>query len=312
MCRGPNRTLTHSQKNNSAIETIVATPSSILADRTSATARYKKLTWFFIAAASVVGSGCVLMHHFNYTELLVILWCTVGGTFLIYRINDYIDTEHAFRFNVRAFLKEKRHMIIVAHLFLIAFPVAFFTITPFSFIVLASVAALGVFYSITFPLGAFQFRLKNVFLLKNISIGIAWGSLVLVGAGKLLVPDVVALFLFTSIQVAIGSMIRDIPDLEKDREAGAKTFPVLYGGKATMRFLFLANILSAAVLVYPRITKGIIGVIAITVLWRTVNLLKLNRNINDRLWGQTLNLFTCTIIFLGVLLKFIVDELARG
>ncbi len=252
------------------------------------------------------------MHHFNYTELLVILWCTVGGTFLIYRINDYIDTEHAFRFNILEFLKEKRHMLIVAHLFLIAFPVAFFTITPFSFMVLASVAVLGVFYSITFPLGTFRFRLKNVFLLKNISIGIAWGSLVLVGAGELLVPDVVALFLFTSVQVAIGSMIRDIPDAEKDREAGAKTFPVLYGDNATMRFLFLINTLSVGILMYPGITSGIIGVIAITVLWRTVNLLKLNRNFNDRLWGQTLNLFTCTVIFLVVLLKYFVDEFARS
>lgn len=288
------------------------TTAHITTERTSTAAKYKKLTWFFIAAASIVGSGCLLMHHFNYTELLVILWCTVGGTFLIYRINDYIDTEHALRFNILEFLKEKRHMIIVAHLFLIAFPVAFFTITPFSFIVLASVAVLGVFYSITFPMGAFRFRLKNVFLLKNISIGVAWGSLVLVGAGNLLVPDVVALFLFTSVQVAIGSMIRDIPDVEKDREAGAKTFPVLYGDKATMRFLFLTNTLSVGLLLYPGITNGIIGVIAITVLWRTMNLLKLSRNFNDKLWGQTLNLFTCTVIFLVVLLKYFVDEFARS
>lgn len=304
--------LTHSPKSRHAALPRVIAPLYKVEERSVAVSRYKKLTWFFIAAASVAGSGCVLTHHFNYTELLVMLWCTIGGTFLIYRINDYIDTEHGFRFNVLEFLREKRHLLIVAHLFLFAFPVAFFTITRFSFFVLSAVAALGVFYSISVPLGKFTFRLKNVFLLKNISIGVAWGSLVLVGAGTLESADVVALFLFVSIQVAIGSMIRDIPDEEKDHEAGARTFPVLYGAKATMQFLFLTNVLSAVLLLYPGITGGIIEVIVITVLWRMLTLVKLTQDIHNRTWGQTLNLFTCTVIFLTVLLKFAIDEFARG
>ena len=281
-------------------------PPTVFA-RSESPARYKRLTWFFVGAVSLLGAGCLLTRHFNYVELLVLMWCTLGGTFLIYRINDYIDTEHGFRFNILAFLLEKRHMIIAAHLFFIAFPVAYFTITPFCFMVLAAVAALGVFYSISFSLGSYRFRLKNVFLLKNISIGLAWGSLVLVGAGSIASPDVLVVFLFASIQVTVGSMIRDIPDREKDRDAGARTYPVLFGDAATLRFLFIANIASVLLIFIPELSVPLMVTIGVTVAWRTIILWKLRNNYDNRLWGQTLNLFTCTVIFLMVFFKFLLD-----
>lgn len=290
----------------------MASHSNNFETRGKKNAKYKNLVWFFVAASSVVASGCLIVKHFDYVEISILLWCTIGGTFLIYRINDYIDSEQTFRFNIRQFLSEKRHLIIVLHLFLFAFPVAFFTISKFSFVVLSVIAALGVFYSISFSVGTFRFRLKNVLLLKNISIGLAWGGLVFVGAGESMVPDVVVLFLFTSVQVAIGSMIRDIPDKQKDEEAGAKTVPVVFGLRATLLALYIFNLLSLALLAHPEITDGIAGVILITVFWRMINLMKLNIHSADRLWGQVLNLFTCVIIFLGVLLKYAIDEFTRG
>jgi 4-hydroxybenzoate polyprenyltransferase len=246
----------------------------------------------------------LLNNERNWLELIVLLWCNFCGIVLIYTINGYVD-QLSFKFNLREFFEERWHVIFVIQLFLFTFPVAFLTISSFRFIAFALMASLGIIYSAGFRQNEYRFRVKNIFLFKNLSIGIAWGTLVLIGAGDFRDPDVISLFIFASIQVFIGSMIRDVPDLQKDKEQGVKTFPVLFGLNATFWFMHLVNFSSVLSAFFTGWSQGTLLIIITGISWRFINLWKLKGNAESKVWGQTINLATCAVILFLVIIQYL-------
>jgi 4-hydroxybenzoate polyprenyltransferase len=264
---------------------------------------FRHLALFLVASSSLLVSGYVINHEQNWLELMVLLWCNFCGVILIYTLNGYADETGKFRW--QEFFNERWHVVFVAQLVLFTFPIAFFAVSIFRFVAFALIASLGIIYATGIRQNGRNYRVKNIFLFKNISIGAGWGALVLVGAGNFTNPDVITLFIFAGMQVLIGSMIRDIPDMEKDRSCGVKTFPVLFGMNNTLIFLHLVNFCSVFAAFFSGWSQSILIIIAAVIAWRSINLWKLKEAASSRMWGHTVNLFTCSVILLLVIIQFV-------
>jgi 4-hydroxybenzoate polyprenyltransferase len=266
---------------------------------TSNTIRFKSLVWFFTASTSLLLTGFLVGGIFDICHLLILMWCNFIGVFLVYRFNDCIDQDQDLKFNLKFFFSFRVHRIVVGQFVLITIPIAIYFLNIFTLSVLAIGAIAGVLYSVNFRIGNFQFRLKNIFLVKNLLIGAIWGSLILAGAGRFDYRELVELlFLYTSLQVFIGGMIRDVPDLEKDRLAGVKSFPVVFGIRNTIIFMHIVNFASYAITAYIY-KEPALALLPLPTAWRFVNLLLLSTAPNDKRWHQIMNLSTCTLILIS-------------
>lgn len=269
--------------------------------------KFKPLFLFFIASNSLLLAGSTISHSWSIPQLLLLQWCGICGIFLIYRFNDFIDQAHSFRFNIRRFLRIKLHILVIAQLIFITFPLAIHYLSGFRIITLTTIGILGILYSLNFPFKGRNNRIKNIFLIKNISIGFAWGSLILVGADGLNQRFTMALFLFTSLQVVIGSMIRDIPDTARDKTDHVRTLPALFGIGATLKVLHTLNIASVvpAFIVYNN--NGFLVFMLLIITWRFISFIKINKQNNSLLWTQTYNLLTCFFILIILLVQYLFD-----
>lgn len=267
--------------------------------------KFKPLHLFFIASNSLLLAGSIVTHTWNLSQLLLIQWCGVCGIFLIYRFNDFIDQTHSFRFNIKRFFSIKLHVIVIAQLLFITFPLALNLLSDFRIIMLLSICLLGVLYSLNFPFNGRNNRIKNIFLVKNIFIGFAWGSLILVGAGVFHHRLTMGLFIFTSLQVVIGSIIRDIPDIERDKTDRVKSLPAVFGTKATLHVLHALNLLSFLSGYLMEKNNGFLLFMLMIISWRFISFIKIQKHNDSKLWTQTFNLLTCFLIFIIILVQYL-------
>lgn len=264
--------------------------------------KFKNLLLFFVASSSLIVSGFIVGNTKDLYQLGLLLWCNFTGVFLVYRLNDSIDQNRDLKFNIISFFAIPLHKLVVLQFLIVLIPLSVIYLNSFILTILSIAASLGILYSINFKIGAYQFRLKNVFLVKNLLIGLTWGSLVLIGAGSLVNPFLTLLFVFASTQVFLGGMIRDIPDLEKDKLAKVQSFPVILGVPATISFMHLVNIGVASYVMYTMFHWQIVVFFGVPTLWRSINIYLVGKSPSNREWSQYMNLFTCVIILLMLLL----------
>lgn len=238
--------------------------------------------------------------------ILLLLTC-FSGVYAIYRLNDFIDSEWNLRNNLRFFFKERNHVFFTLIFAGVIIPLALIYLPWTTFVLLGISGLIGALYSLKFTYNTRIFRIKNTFILKNLSIGLVWGNLVLIGVGNLNQPMIIEIFIFTCLQVFIGSVIRDIPDIEKDRSSKVQTLPIVLGVPKTLVLLQILNMLSLLVCLggYP---IQLLIIVVPAVLWRALTLVILRKNENSVLWGQYANLFTCTLIFLSLLIVHLIYD----
>lgn len=261
---------------------------------------FKNLTYFYLAAFSLYFSGFIGTTIYSYTAIIIQVISVFLGVFLVYRINDVIDNDSNFSFSLRVFLSHPKHIIAFVAL-LIAIPIAIVYLSPFSFIVLGISAIVGFLYSFRVRIFQVDFRLKNIFLIKNILIGFVWGALLLISSGCFN-QYLFNLFLFISIQVFIGSIIRDLADKASDLNDGVNSLPILIGEKPTIHFLHFINF-GSLFTIYVSFDKTLFALLILVVLWRCINLIFLHNNYQSVFWGQKVNLLTCTFIFILLFIK---------
>jgi 4-hydroxybenzoate polyprenyltransferase len=269
--------------------------------------KFKPLYLFFLASNSLLFAGSSVTHTWNIPQLLIIQWCGICGIFLIYRFNDFIDQTHDFSFSIRRFLNTKLHVFVLGQLFFITLPLAIYFLSDFRLIMLICICMLGILYSLNFPLNGKNYRIKNIFLVKNIVIGFAWGSLILVGAGLFQDKFVIGLFIFTSIQVIIGSVLRDIPDIEKDKTDQVSSLPVVFGTSTSLFVLHALNLFSFLIGFLLKSDAAFLIFMLIILTWRAITFIKIQKNNTSKLWSQTLNLLTCFFIFIIILVQYLFD-----
>lgn len=292
-----------SERNNSTKWTTSAVVLANVPVQDVAVPVYKRLTLFFVAANALLLAGQLLFQAFNWSDFLLLQWCGVTGVMVVYRFNDMIDHAKDFKFNAQHVLGNKLNLFVLLQMLFLLIPIAFRSFSPERIIVLLLICSLGVLYSVKFRFKDQYYRIKHLFLVKNILIGVLWGALVLVGADNFSDPQVLALFLFTTLQVMIGSIIRDIPDTEADRKDGVQTLPVMIGFRGTMTYLHLFNAVSliSAALLFP--IGSVVFMLTIVVIWRMMLLFNVGQQPDKKWFTNTLNLFTCVIILLALLLK---------
>ncbi len=104
----------------------------------------------------------------------------------------------------------------------------------------------GYLYSKGINLGKLNLKLKGGLGIKNLVVGLTWGTFIVGIAGNGIGNCLPALlvFLYYASKLFINSTIYDFKDVRGDLMAGIKTLPVSFGEKNTRRLLLALHIMS--------------------------------------------------------------------
>lgn len=265
---------------------------------------FLRITLFIVASLALIFSGFLLNNDKTILKFLTLMLCTSSGVVIVYRLNDASGNSLSFMAQIVKFLQNKFHQFVIAQFIVFCLPLAFFYLDRQSFFMLSMAGLLGLFYTVSVRINGKPQALKKIFLVKNISIGLAWGLLVLVGAGETTHPFLFPLFCFVSVQVFIGSVIRDLPDVNYDEESGIRSLPRILGTRKSLLVLHLMNALSCLVFIVDKELNWSLILGLVVVFWRFVNLLGCAFQPRNLIWSQFVNLGTCLVIFLMVFINY--------
>lgn len=242
--------------------------------------------------------GFVLSGSTDWVRLALLIWFNTAGVFMIYRFNDFVDQKFTFK-NIKEELSAFNIHSVMIYAIILSLPLAFFVFSLFTFCVLIATGFLGLLYS--FPLNKEWLRLKNIFFVKNAIIGFCWGSLILIGADGITNEFILPFFLFASVQVFIGSVLRDVPDRKKDLENKARTLPIVMGMFPAFLFIHSLNLFSVLFCYMADDWHALEKMIFPVILFRFVVIARSGNDPGSIFWNQTMNLMTCVFLFLMIL-----------
>jgi len=163
------------------------------------------------------------------------------ATFSIYLLNTVTDFKEDIINNPqKAELISHRKKIYI--FFIVSYTTSLFVgylVKPVCVLILLIPLLVGIFYSIEIK----DFRLKNVFLGKNVSISFSWAmdaSLFPFLFQKNII-SFFAVFSFIFLKGMINTILFDLRDIRGDAIANIKTIPVVIGKKMTTLLLILLN-----------------------------------------------------------------------
>lgn len=255
---------------------------------------------FAVPALCLLLSGLLMrQEQMDYLELFLLSWATISGILIVYRFNDYTCGFSSPWKPVITFFSDWQNVFLVVQFFLVGIPLSWFYLNIFQFLVLAISGIIGIAYAVNFRLGALSWFPKRKFPIKNILIGSVWAALFIVGLGR--EPEFLdwVFYVFIAVQVFIGSIIRDVPDVEMDQMRNTKSLPVLLGAKNAIVMLHVFNALSLSLcLISAAFCFYVFFPVAV---WRSIGLMFLQQDPNNPYWSQYANLYTCVLIFVGVI-----------
>ncbi|WP_070138395.1 UbiA family prenyltransferase [Crocinitomix algicola] len=264
--------------------------------KTPANPSFNRLSLFGIAAVSLSYSG-LLFRKFIASDIIHLGLLVFFGVILVYRVN------HAFYFNNQ--LRKNLVHFFSFPLHLLAFLIAIFTgihyytyANQMPILILIIGGSVGGLYAIPLTIKSKTVRLKNVIFMKNIVIGFVWGTLVIAGAYPIISRDVLWFFFAVFMQVFMGSVIRDMPDIKSDVNLNINTIPGKYGRKMTLILLHSTNLLVLLTLFLSNASFNIQITFYFIFIARAINLIGLAHGSNHIFWTQFYNLNICTLIFI--------------
>ena len=179
-------------------------------------------------------------------------------TFSVYNMNRKTDRSEDAINHSRRFAFTQKYAGVLWYSSLAGYAVAFLVAGyygPWALLATAVPLASGILYSIPFmPKGCRDRRLKDVPLVKNLLIGLAWAVPVAclpaacTGAPFGMMTVVVGLFFF--LLSFINSTVFDIRDVAGDAGTGVKTIPVMLGIRKTKILLSFLNLAGIAVVLW--------------------------------------------------------------
>lgn len=258
------------------------------------------LLLFLLAATALLLTGHVLNPILFKGQMLLLLWSGWSGTYAIYQIGDVFTKPTLKEFFAQ--FQGKTLLAVFVFQLLFVLPILSWIFLPaICFWTFFGVFTFGLLYSFPFKIGSSTRVLKKIFLVKNTFIGFSWGALILVGAGQLDIGSVTwRLFLFVSLHIFIGSILRDHFDVEKDRENKLKTLPVVMGIERSSIMLNLSNLVIMVVFFFFMNTYIEIIILVSITLYKAVLFFGAARRPSSVLWTQTLNIGFNYLIFILV------------
>ena len=261
----------------------------------------KRLLLFLLATLALLLSGSLVNNNVNLEQIFVIITAGFCGVVLFYDVG-WIDYKSSLSVQFKQFLSYERK-VFYSIVLLLLIPYALTVLPPLSFFTFAITAFLAFMYSHPIKINDQIIRLKNIFLVKNLMIGFAWGALVLIGAGSMEDRTAVWLTLFAMVQVFVGSMIRDVSDVNVDPERGIRSIPVVLGIEPSINLMHLINGASFGIAIFSEWSFNLMILFGIIVGWRAITLMMLKGNIHSPFWVQTANLMTCCLFFFILLIQ---------
>jgi 4-hydroxybenzoate polyprenyltransferase len=261
----------------------------------------KPIHLFLIAANSLLFAGFLFNLNQSFLQVLFLFLCCSSGVYIIYKLIYLFDFSSGFIENKQNLMKTKRNWLFIISFTFLVIPLSIYILSSFQVGLFISISFFGVLYSFPIRTNKKIVKVKNIFILKNILIGACWGCLVLIGANDFESKRLIQLALFCSLQVFIGSVIRDIPDLLLDSKKGAYTLPLVLGVSKTIGVIQIVNLISIFLLFY--LDASFLMTVLIVSIFRLFTLTQVNKNEHLKMWTQTANLMTCFLIFLLQLIQ---------
>jgi 4-hydroxybenzoate polyprenyltransferase len=155
----------------------------------------------------------------------------------------------------------------------------------------------GYLYSKGLNFGKLNLKLKGGLGVKNLVVGLTWGTFIasIAGVGLESPLPVLLVFFYYGSKLFINSAIYDFKDIKGDLMAGIKTLPVSLGEKNTRKLLLVLHIISHSLLI-AAIAMNLLAFEPVVVLYSFfigmlyIFRLTLNRE-NETTWGKTERLF---------------------
>lgn len=195
-----------------------------------------------IAAASVAVSTMLLV---GYPVELGPVFIVFAVTMFVYGLNRLTDIEEDEQNVPRRAAYTRRYghawLLLAVGAYLTAVWLALVWQLPMvEFMALPLVV--GVLYS--------RFRLKRLFVVKNLLVGVSWGVIplgVCVYFGGRWTVEIGFLFWYVSVMLTVAAIVFDIKDIDGDEEQGIRTLPVTHGPRATKVLAGAVNVVVIAV-----------------------------------------------------------------
>ncbi len=199
---------------------------------------------YLACGAAIVAYATALT--FGLTLTWEVLFIPFASGFFIYTLNRYTDKgEDRINVPVRVQFFER-----YGQWFLAASAIVYCAALAIAFIKGALILTLSAFPLCVGLLYSFL-GLKKVIIGKNLSVGVAWGSTVLLTGAfyeNLSLP-VLLLFVFFAIEFFVNTVIFDVKDIQGDQAHGIVTLPVALGIRRTQRICYALNGVALALLV---------------------------------------------------------------
>lgn len=215
-----------------------------------------------IEAASFIVLGLAYMDVLPpFEKIIPMLSCAFFGTLGIYSFNVVTDRNEDFinkPFSaINLGRKTERHILYFSLICKLIALVSAYLISLAVFDIVGIVILGSFIYSHKMMAGG---RLKDMFILKNISVAFFWALTPLIPmlVYEFSIPSAyLAIVFFVFISGFISSMTSDLKDVRGDQKAGIKTFPAVFGMEMTLIFLFVLNTLGVIALAVGWLSMGL-------------------------------------------------------
>jgi len=203
-----------------------------------------------LGALSIAYMSIVLLQvPFRWEPLFI----AFSGTFFLYNLNRKTDIgEDRINYPERVEFFEKYGSIIfkVSIIFFVSSLLLALLNGIITFLVVLTPFVLVILYSVL--------RLKKIFLIKNIFVGMGWATIPLL-AGLYSHPNyiitLIVVMLFIFLRVWMGTAIFDVKDIVGDRIYKISTIPGRYGIKTLKLFSYLLNTSAGILILYCSFIK---------------------------------------------------------
>ncbi|WP_406660416.1 UbiA family prenyltransferase [Methanolobus sp. ZRKC3] len=180
----------------------------------------------------------------------IFLHCFAGGLIIysVYTLDRAMDAEED-SVN-RSELKGASNKIALL-LSLICFIIGATILASSGMLLIAFIPLItGYLYTKGLDLGRFKLRLKGGMGIKNLVVGITWGSFIagIAGYYSASILATLLVFIFFGTKLFVNSAIYDFKDIKGDTLAGINTLPVSLGEKNTRNLLFGLHIIAHLIL----------------------------------------------------------------
>lgn len=261
----------------------------------------RRASWFLLLAAIFIAqAGATFSKSLVFNNALFSTLITICLVFIVYSFDDEFD-----RYYNSLDWKASQYIVTISEYFIFLIATALIAENSLSwqgFGASLFIGLVGFLYSAPVIINKKAFRLKNLYIIKNLIIGLGWAALLLLGADQLS-SVLFAYFIFTTLQVYIGSVLRDFDDIEIDKKNSVNTLPIVLGEQRALFSLRKINLLSGIIVLLFFLMRQITPVefvgLLLVCFWREWVLRSFLTKKFPGSMLQILNFGTCALIFLS-------------